>query len=341
MSKKNKQKEYAALRTAFRISSRAEQDMFVLDEKMIRFLIRDIRRTTIKNGGTYNYNKKLDKAIRDRVTQIQKETNLIGNNMQDDLEAFATKTIVDASRTRISAGQVNRIISGVDVDRFSTVMRPSFSQYRGDILRHLKRSIGQGKSVERLAADLVKLDPVKVDIPAYIQDIVDAARRAIRDPKDMVVFKRALRKHERYINNLARAGEPGFQHLGLRRAGQAFVRDMRKAVNDNTIDNVLKKWADSKLKFIQKRVARTETSSAYHAYLEEYAFEADHIIGLHVVLSVSHPRYDECDEFAGIYLFSEWGRDIPRPEHHPNCICGVEYIFEGEEVEGKEFKKAA
>jgi hypothetical protein len=110
------------------------------------------------------------------------------------------------------------------------------------------------------------------------------------------------------------------------------VRDIKKAVNENTIDNVVDKWADSKLKYIQKRVARTETSNAYHSYLEEYAYEADHIIGIEVKLSASHPEYDICDELAGFYLFSEHGRDIPIPDHHPNCICGTEYIFE-EEIE--------
>lgn len=325
---KKKQKEYAALRTAFRISSQAERDMFELNARMIRFLKRDIRRST--KGGTYNYNKKLDEAIRKRVTQIQRETNRIGNDMQGTLKALATKTIVQADSAVLSAEQVNRIIGKVSIERFSEVMRPSFSEYRGDLLRHLKRSIGQGKSVEKLAADLIKLDPLKVDIPAYIREIEQAARRAIRDPKDMAVFKRVLRKHERYINNLTRRGEAGFQHLGIRRAGKAFVRDIKKAVNDNTIDNVVGKWANSKLKYIQTRVARTETSNAYHAYLEEYASGADHIIGIEVKLSASHPAYDICDELAGFYLFSEHGRDIPIPEHHPNCICGTEFIFEGE-----------
>jgi hypothetical protein len=331
MPKKKKQKEYAALRTVFRTSSAAEQAMNQDNKRLIRAIKRDIRKTTSVRGGTYNYNKKLDKAIRRQVTIVQKATNATGNEMQRDVKALAVTTIVDASRVQISAEQVSKIISNVDVDRFSKVMRPSFSEYRHDLLFHLKRSIGQGKSVEKLAKDLTKLDPVKVDIPAYIRDIEQAARRAIRDPKDFAVFKRTLRKHERYINNLTRAGEPGFEHLGLRRAGQAFVRDIKKAVNENTIDNIVNRWAQRKLGYIQKRVARTETSNAYHKYLEEYAFEADHIIGLEVVLSAAHPEYDICDELAGVYLYDDVGRDIPIPEHHPQCICGVEYIFEEEE----------
>jgi hypothetical protein len=312
---------------AYKKALAAERRMELLNRKVINSIKKDIAKSTGAKGGTHNYNKKLDKAIKRKTRFLRKETLRTSDNLQEAIRQLAITTAVSASRIDISIDTVRKIVEKVDIDRFSKTLRPSFAEYQHDLLFHLKRSIGKGKGIESLAKGLLEIDPVKVDIPAYIDDIVSAARKAVRDPKDYAVFQAALNRHKGYINKLTRAGELGFQALGLRPAGRAFLRDIKKAVNDNTIDNVMNDWSRRKLAYIQKRVARTETSRAYHEALREYAIEADHIKGVEVRLSESHPEPDICDELAGVYIFGRHGNNFPMPPHHPQCICHIVYLF--------------
>lgn len=325
--------ERRAITKAYKASLIAERKMEAINKRAIRLIRKEILNST--KGGTYNLNKATEESLERKLAKIKRETLAAQADLQAKVEAVTISTMVEASKVQISIGQAKKIIKNTSIGSFSQRMRPSLNEYADDLLTHLKVSIGRGKGVLKLASELTKIDPAKVDIPKYIREIAQAARQSIRDPKDFVVFEKALRKNSRYINGLTREGETGFQQLGIRRASKKFVRDIKNAVNDNTVDNVVNQWAARKLGYIQKRVARTETSKAYHAYLSEYAHEADHIKGIRVMLSPSHPRFDSCDAAVGDYLFSEYAlADIPIPPtsalHHPQCICGIEYIFEDE-----------
>ena len=315
------------IKKAYKKALAAERRMGRLDDKVINAIKRDIKASTL--AGTHNYTPTLEKKILTSYGAAKAETLLIQDKLQDSVTSLAVRTIADAARIKISTKTIRSIIKNVNIDRFSKVMRPSFNEYKGDLLFHLKKSIGFGKGVEKLAKELTTLDPVTLNVPKHINDIVAAARRAVRDPKDFIIFEKTLKKHRHYIDNLTRAGEEGFEHLGIRRASRAFLRDIKKAVNDNTIDNVVDKWAKRKLNYIQKRVARTETSRAYMDNIFGYGIEADHIKGVIVKLSPSHPAADICDELAGTYIFGKYSDEwsIPRPPHHPQCICDMEYLF--------------
>jgi hypothetical protein len=321
----NEKTTRGGLRRAFRETRKAERKMRELDEKAIRAIKRLIRKST-KNG-VYAYNKRTETAIKREVTKVYRANGATANDLRDKIDTIAAETIAAMPQVDLSTEQIRKIVKKVSVDRLSTTMRPSFSEYRTDLLFALKKSIGKGSTIEKIARELTVIDPAKVDIPKAIQEIVDAARIAVKKPEHIEVFKKALRKHQRYFDDLTRAGEEGFQHLGLRRAGKAFLRDIKKAVNDNTIDGVVDRWAKRKLHFIQQRVARTETSRVLHEDIREYAVQEEHIRGIEVKLSDSHPEYDICDELKGIYIFEEDGDDFPMPPHHPNCICYAVYLF--------------
>jgi hypothetical protein len=311
------------LRKAYRKSLKAEQKLQKIDKKAMRLIEKDIR------DAKYRYTKKLEKSIKRTLNKTKRATFDIEDTLQAQVENVAISSIIANAGVRLSRSEVKNIVNRVKLDKMSKAMRPSFNEYQDDLLLHLKRGIGGGQSATKLARGLLDIDLVKTDIPAYIREIEQAARRAVQDPKHYATFQRVLRKHRRYIDNLTRAGEEGFQELGVRRATREFIRDIQKASTDNVIDNVINRWARRKLEYIQKRVTRTETSRAYIDNMFGYAKDADHIKGVEVRLSESHPEFDICDELKGTYLFKQYGDEwsIPRPPHHPQCICYMVYLF--------------
>jgi hypothetical protein len=332
-------KEKTNLKKAKKKVLAAERKLAKADRAFVNSIKKEI-----EDGYTINVERK----IRSKVDKIAKQTLDTADSLDDAVKALAAETIVDASKIGVSKAEAlavigrtdtitqfkkkrNKIIAKkVSLKKFSTQLRPSLGEYRKDLLRHLRSGIVNGEGVNKLARRLFNIDKITAPIPDYIKQIERAMRRAVVSgrPQDYATFRRVLNKHRGYIDKLTRRGEPGFQHLGIRRDTQRFIRDIAKAVDENTVDNILNKWAEGKLNYIQKRVARTATSDAYHAYIGKYAEEADHIIGISVKLSPSHPEFDICDELAGDYFFDDVGKDgVPLPTHHPNCICFTEYIF--------------
>lgn len=297
----------------------------------------------IVNENDNQWNRAVTKEIGEQVSDMNAKIAAIADSTDKGVQALVASTILASSQAAV-AKTINK--SNI-IDLMKHVKRPKLSSdlhntskwVMRDVLKQLRTSVQKGDSVVRLAKKLLKIDPVKVNIPKHIREIERAARAALQNPADYRFFKRALKKHEKYIDNLTRAGEPGFQHLGIRRATNRFIEDIKKA-NIQNIDSVLNKWASSKALNQQKVTARTEINNAYHEYNFEYAKQADHIIGIRVILSESHPIPDECDEFARDYFFEQDGHDIPLPSYHPNCLCRFEYIIDPALLPG-ELDKAA
>ena len=285
----------------------------------------------IVNKNDNQWNTTVTKEITEQVSDMNARIAVIADATDKGVQALIAATILDSSRSAVA----KTIKKSNVIDLMKHVKRPKLSSdlhntskwVMRDVLKQLRTSVQKGDSVVKLANKLLKIDLTKVNIPNYIKEIERAARAALQNPADYRFFKRVLKKHERYIENLTRAGEPGFQHLGIRRATKRFIEDIKKA-NIQNIDSVLNKWASSKALNQQKVTARTEINNAYHEYNFEYAKQADHIIGIRVFLSQSHPEDDECDPFAREYLFATDGTDIPLPSYHPNCMCGFEYIID-------------
>lgn len=65
------------------------------------------------------------------------------------------------------------------------------------------------------------------------------------------------------------------------------------------------------------RLARTEINNAYKTSQEKAYADMPWVEGMRWNLSKSHPKRDECNDFAehGVYPVGE------RPQSHPNCLC--------------------
>jgi GNAT superfamily N-acetyltransferase len=91
-----------------------------------------------------------------------------------------------------------------------------------------------------------------------------------------------------------------------------LARDVRQYINPNTPGGV---------RYAAMRLGRTELNNAFHASQVRQAQKSPFISGLKWNLSGSHPRPDECNDYAGHNddgIFSP--TEVPA-KPHPNCLC--------------------
>jgi hypothetical protein len=82
------------------------------------------------------------------------------------------------------------------------------------------------------------------------------------------------------------------------------------------------------------RLARTEIGNAHHETTKRLAADKPWVLGMRWYLSGSHPRPDECNDFAekdhdglGPGVFKK--QNVPS-KPHPNCLCYLGHIQESE-----------
>lgn len=71
-------------------------------------------------------------------------------------------------------------------------------------------------------------------------------------------------------------------------------------------------------RYAAMRLARTELNNAFHATQVRSAVQAPWVEGMRWNLSGSHPRPDECNEYADIGVYAP--DEVPA-KPHPNCLC--------------------
>lgn len=100
-------------------------------------------------------------------------------------------------------------------------------------------------------------------------------------------------------------------------SARELARDVRRFINPNTPGGV---------KYAAMRLGRTELNNAFHAQQVQTGISAPWVTVLQWNTSGSHPKPDECDEYAnGVFIPGgepgQWRpEDIP-PKPHPNCLC--------------------
>lgn len=82
------------------------------------------------------------------------------------------------------------------------------------------------------------------------------------------------------------------------------------------------------VRYAAMRLARTELNNAFHATAVRHAIQSPAIAGMKWHLSGSHPKPDECDEYAADTHFSGGEPGVFKPKDvpakpHPQCLCFV------------------
>lgn len=97
--------------------------------------------------------------------------------------------------------------------------------------------------------------------------------------------------------------------IGRGLSAREFATEIKGFVNPKTRGGV---------QYASMRLARTELNNAFHASTISAAAEQDWVTGVQWNLSKSHPKPDECDQYAAHKPYDPL--DVPS-KPHPHCLC--------------------
>jgi hypothetical protein len=97
-------------------------------------------------------------------------------------------------------------------------------------------------------------------------------------------------------------------HLARESSGRELARDVRHFVRPDTPGGI---------RFASLRLSRTELNNAFHAVTVDQAKKTPFVTSMTWHLSGSHPRHDQCDDYAEV-TFKPW--EVPN-KPHPQCLC--------------------
>lgn len=196
--------------------------------------------------------------------------------------------------------------------------------------RIIRSSIEAREGVFRAAENFIAENrhTIRVELPQYTQELIDAARRSL-DTDDRSVLLDAIDRHARYMDSLGNAtGRPDGQ-TSLRSAVRQFVSELQRARPDN-IDALIQRHIEDRAQYQARRIARSEMAEANRQAYRASVNEQPYVVGLRWTLSPNHPRADVCDLLANQDLHGLGPGGYPKGSYpetpHANCLCGPESI---------------
>ena len=249
----------------------------------------------------------LDKAIEKSAKKLNtKLLELLENNgdlngafasFSDDFWADFLKAYNKANNQQLSLGELMNLRA--DKITLSKALYTGLKQSKNSVKSVIKTAIKEQKSANELAKMLYegydfKADPLKVKtkFPKYLWE--KSAKTKVKNIKTPA----------------------------LRAAYSKILKDESKLV----ANQALKVAGYEKARYYAKRIALNETARAYNdARAYEYANSND-IQVVKIQMSITHPRTDICDYYAGVDKYGLGAGVYPKdkapvPPFHPFCRC--------------------
>lgn len=299
---------------------------------------------------------RLQKVYRDIVKEIEPLYLELQTAISEQIgEGFTAAASVDIAyretdylnrvQSIINSGQVAASSAGFWSTQFTLNLGLAenyflFTKFADGV--NLAETIHSGESQKAVKAVLKDAFKVNTSAKTVMDDLVKATKGLSVESQKKVIntginhlvksFKDAgakdtvknLKKLDRYILGLK-------NDSALRRA---YIR-LSNAVEAGTqeaINKAVDKAVNQQAKYINERIARTETARAYDMSISRAIHDDPNAIGFRWTLSSGHPVPDICDCYAevdaygmgaGIYP-AEAGAKIPA---HPNCLCLKDVVY--------------
>lgn len=160
------------------------------------------------------------------------------------------------------------------------------------------------------------------DLPKFLQDIVEAGRRADIPRAKLLQMLKPVKKE---IAKRTTAG--------MRAAYMQLVRAV-EAQNEKALENAIYVATQERTRYFAERIARTELARAYHdGFLARWDGD-ENCIAYQWRLSGRHPVYDICDLYAKANLYGLGAGIFPKGKvplipAHPNCMCFLKPVIRG------------
>jgi hypothetical protein len=219
-----------------------------------------------------------------------------------------------------------------DEDGLSLSERVNNISKMKDIKATIRKSLKEGSSWRKVAQDLTDKDLNKADIPKYMDNLVNKARRALTgNPAAFKEYKQAVWDAKVNIDKLARNGAPTQR---LKAAYQELLRVTEKT-STTDLNKSIERMVAAKQRYNAERIARTEMAKAYAQQNYAAAIDDNDVVAIGYELNDEHPRPDICDFHTGVNMFGLGAgvyplSDLPKYPFHPHCICMMYNVYEGD-----------
>ena len=257
-------------------------------------------------GDQREFDRELSKVLRDAASEGQRAIlRIVGDGVGAEARRSQLRLAIETLRVQADGlwgGSISSAISrGIDRTTQSAVVA----------LLELDMALAgaiadQGLATSLLAASQSAMDNVR-------SRILNGIRLSDKVYKTEAIANGWI---EREIN----------RGILLGRSAKEIARSVAKYINPNTPGGV---------SYAAKRLGRTELNNAFHTTTIRAAQDKPWVVGFKWNLSGSHPRKDECNEYAekdhdglGDGIFSK--RNVPM-KPHPQCLCYVTTVDVGED----------
>ncbi len=171
--------------------------------------------------------------------------------------------------------------------------------------RALDASFKAGERTTRIAERLLDAGEPIVELPGYVQELADAARKG-RVAGVASPFEGAVKRWQGQVNRLGQGATREAGEYTIRSATQQLVKDLRKA-KPEAVDKIVDRWVLEKARYQARVVARTESVQALRDSQVASAREQPWCHGIRWTLSPNHPKADVCFP-AGTMVQTEHGQ---------------------------------
>lgn len=180
----------------------------------------------------------------------------------------------------------------------------------------------------------------KQELPKYMQQIVNFARRSEFPDDDYYTLMRLVRRASRQTERLGTHGAPN-------RALRTAYKQLLQAIEENNtkaIENAIKTAVEEKSRYVAERIARTEAARAW-ADGFHYQYDGDdEVAAYRWKLSSRHPHFDICDMYAHADLWGLGPGIFPKDKTpilpvHPHCLCHLSPVYRSEIDKSKQVNR--
>ncbi|WP_278968185.1 hypothetical protein [Megasphaera elsdenii] len=166
------------------------------------------------------------------------------------------------------------------------------------------------------------------NMPKYLQNIVNFARRSELTEADKAQMLRLVRRARRQV---ALIGEHGAPNQALRTAYSELLNAVADG-SEKALDRAVHVALEEKSRYVAERIARTEAARAWaDGFHARYDTDED-VAAYKWTLSSRHPHYDICDMYAQANLWGLGPGIFPKDKTpilpvHPHCLCHLSLVY--------------
>lgn len=260
---------------------------------------------------------KISDVFMDAVRQAVKEACEAGYGQTIPLLPSQLEEAWDASGMTLS-----KKLHGADKEMRARVVGTIKNQLKQN--RHAMRAARNLYDGYRSGQAVVR----RQEMPKYLQDIVNFARRSELTAADRAQMLQLVRRARRQV---ALIGEHGAPNQALRTAYSELLNAVADG-SEKALDRAVHVALEEKSRYVAERIARTEAARAWADGFHARYDADDDVAAYKWTLSSRHPHYDICDLYAQANLWGLGPGIFPKDKTpilpvHPHCLCHLSLVY--------------